>query len=50
MRLQLNTNNHPISQYRAIATLQNIPEFQKAFQCMPGDAMTRPAAQQCVLW
>jgi putative endopeptidase len=50
MRLQLNTNNHPLSQYRAIATLQNMPEFQKAFQCKPGDAMMRPAGQQCALW
>jgi predicted metalloendopeptidase len=49
-RLQLNTNSHPISQYRAIATLQNMPEFQKAFDCKAGDAMVRPAAQQCKLW
>jgi putative endopeptidase len=50
MRLQLNTNNHPIAQYRAIATLQNMPEFHKAFQCKAGDAMVRPPAQQCKLW
>jgi endothelin-converting enzyme/putative endopeptidase len=50
MRLQLNTNNHPISQYRAIATLQNIPEFHRAFQCKAGDPMVRPPAQQCKLW
>jgi predicted metalloendopeptidase len=49
-RLQLNTNNHPISQYRAMATLQNMPEFHRAFQCQAGDAMVRPAAQQCKLW
>jgi len=50
MRLQLNTNNHPISKYRAIATLQNIPEFQKAFQCKAGDPMVRPDAERCRLW
>ena len=50
MRLQLNTNNHPISKYSANATLQNIPEFQRAFHCKPGDPMTRPAQQQCKLW
>jgi endothelin-converting enzyme/putative endopeptidase len=50
LRLQINTNNHPVSKYRAIATLQNIPEFHKAFQCKPGDPMGRPAAQQCKLW
>jgi putative endopeptidase len=50
MLLQLNTNNHPISQFRAIGTLQNMPEFHRAFQCKPGDPMVRPVAQQCKLW
>ena len=50
MRLQLNTNAHPLAQWRAIATLRNMPEFQAAFQCMPGDAMVRPPEQQCKLW
>lgn len=50
MRLQLNTNNHPLSKYRANATLQNIPEFQSAFHCKTGDPMTRPAQLQCKLW
>jgi predicted metalloendopeptidase len=47
MRLQLNTNNHPVDQFRAIGTLQNMPEFHRAFQCKEGDTMVRPAAQQC---
>ncbi|MBV8842343.1 MAG: M13 family metallopeptidase [Bryobacterales bacterium] len=50
MRLQLNTNNHPVSQYRALATLQNMPEFHRAFQCKTGDPMVRPPARQCKLW
>jgi putative endopeptidase len=49
-RLQLNNNNHPLSQYRVIGTLQNMPEFHRAFQCKPEDAMVRPASQQCKLW
>lgn len=49
-RLQLNTNPHPLAKYRAIATLQNMPEFQRAFQCKATDAMVRPAEQQCHLW
>jgi predicted metalloendopeptidase len=49
-RLQLTTNPHPLAKYRANATLENIPEFQKAFQCKPGDPMVRPPAQQCRLW
>jgi predicted metalloendopeptidase len=49
-RLQLNTNAHPLAQWRAIATLRNMPEFQTAFQCMPGDPIVRPPEQQCKVW
>jgi predicted metalloendopeptidase len=49
-RRQLATNNHPISKWRADATLMNMPEFQAAFHCSQGDAMVRPAAQRCVFW
>ena len=48
--LQLNTNPHPIAQWRAIATLRNMPEFQSAFQCKDGDPMVAPAAERCKLW
>jgi predicted metalloendopeptidase len=48
--LQLKTNNHPLAQFRVIGTLQNMPEFHRAFGCKEGDAMVRPAAQQCALW
>jgi putative endopeptidase len=50
VRLQINTNPHPLGQWRAIATLRNLPEFQRAFHCQPGDPMVRPAAEQCKLW
>jgi len=49
-RLQLNTDAHPLSKFRAIGTLQNMPEFHRAFACQDGDAMLRQAAQQCHLW
>jgi putative endopeptidase len=49
-RLSLNTNPHPLDRFRAVGTLQNIPEFHKAFQCKDGDAMVRPAAERCKLW
>jgi putative endopeptidase len=49
-RLQLATNPHPLPKYRAIATLQNIPEFHRAFMCKVGDPMVRPPGQQCKLW
>jgi len=50
VRLQLNTNNHPLPEFRAIGTLQNMPEFHRAFGCKEGDRMVRPTAQQCSLW
>lgn len=50
LRRQLATNEHPLGKFRTDATLQNMPEFQAAFQCKLGDAMVRPAAQQCRLW
>jgi putative endopeptidase len=49
-RLQLNTDPHPLSRFRANGTLQNMPEFHAAFGCREGDAMVRPAAQRCKLW
>ncbi|MBI4891855.1 MAG: M13 family metallopeptidase, partial [Acidobacteria bacterium] len=50
MRLRLNTDPHPLPKWRAIGTLQNMPEFQKAFQCKQGDPMVRPVEKQCKLW
>lgn len=48
--LQLNTDPHPLSKYRTNATLQNLPEFHRAFGCKQGDPMVRPVDQQCRLW
>jgi predicted metalloendopeptidase len=50
MRLRLTTDPHPLGRFRAIGTLQNMPEFHKAFQCKVGDPMVRPADKQCELW
>ncbi len=50
LRLRLNTDPHPIARFRAIGTLQNMPEFHKAFQCKQGDPMVRPVEKQCRLW
>jgi putative endopeptidase len=35
---------------RATAAPSNMPEFAKAFQCKPGDAMVRPADTQVKIW
>jgi putative endopeptidase len=44
------TNPHPISKYRVIGPLCNLPEFHEAFACKASDAMVRPAEQRCVIW
>jgi endothelin-converting enzyme/putative endopeptidase len=50
LRLRLNTDPHPAPKFRAIGTLQNMPEFHRAFGCKPGDPMVRPAEKQCRVW
>lgn len=50
LQLRLKTDPHPIARFRAIGTLQNMPEFQKAFGCKEGDPMVRPKEKQCRLW
>jgi putative endopeptidase len=44
------TNPHPISKYRVIGPLCNLPEFQAAFSCKAGDAMVRSAGERCEIW
>jgi endothelin-converting enzyme/putative endopeptidase len=47
-RLIVQTNEHPLGQYRAIGTVSNMPEFAKAFGCSAGTAMVR--APRCQIW
>jgi endothelin-converting enzyme/putative endopeptidase len=49
-RLMVQSDPHPVSKYRVIGPLSNLPEFQKAFGCKPGDAMVRPPADRCEVW
>jgi putative endopeptidase len=44
------TNPHPVSKYRVLGPLSNLPEFQKAFSCRVGDAMVRPTEHRCTIW
>jgi putative endopeptidase len=45
-----NTDPHPLSRFRAIAPLQNLPEFSAAFGCKAGDPMVRAEDQRCRIW
>jgi putative endopeptidase len=49
-RLIVNTNPHPLGEFRTIAPLSNMPSFQKAWGCKDGDPMVRPAAERCRIW
>ncbi|HUE43836.1 MAG TPA: M13 family metallopeptidase [Candidatus Sulfotelmatobacter sp.] len=44
------TNPHPVSKYRVLGPLSNLPEFQKAFSCKAGDAMVRASEHRCTIW
>ncbi len=47
-RLQTNTNEHPLPQFRANGPLSNMEAFAKAFGCQKGDAMVRENV--CKIW
>ncbi|HTY42489.1 MAG TPA: M13 family metallopeptidase [Thermoanaerobaculia bacterium] len=47
-KLLMNTNPHPLPQFRAIGPPSTLPEFAKAFSCKPGDPMVRK--DQCQIW
>lgn len=48
LRQQLRTNPHSPGQYRVVGTVQNQPEFGKAFGCSAGQPMT--PANACRVW
>jgi putative endopeptidase len=47
-KLMLNTNPHPLPQFRADGPPSTLPEFAKAFGCKPGDPMVRK--DLCQIW
>jgi predicted metalloendopeptidase len=47
-RNQAITNPHSPGRYRVNGTLQNMPEFQKAYSCKPGQPMV--SANACRVW
>jgi len=48
IRLQVNTNPHPLHNFRAIGAPSNMPTFQQAFGCKAGDPMVREV--RCAIW
>ena len=47
-KLLMNTNPHPLPQFRAIGPPSTLPAFAKAFACVPGDPMVRK--DLCQIW
>jgi predicted metalloendopeptidase len=47
-KLMMNTNPHPLSQFRAIGPPSTLPQFAKAFGCKPGEPMVRK--DLCQIW
>jgi predicted metalloendopeptidase len=44
------SNEHPVARNRVIGTLENLPEFAKAFHCTARDKMVKPVATVCRIW
>ncbi|MEJ6007998.1 M13 family metallopeptidase [Paucibacter sp. AS339] len=50
LRVQALTNPHSPGRYRINGVAVNMPEFEKAFACKPGQAMVKPDAKRCKVW
>jgi len=50
MRVQVNTDPHPLERFRVNGPLSNIEAFAKAFSCGANSPMIRPEAQRCRIW
>jgi putative endopeptidase len=44
------TDPHAQGPFRVNGTVQNMPEFWKAYDCKDGDKMVRDAAKRCAIW
>jgi endothelin-converting enzyme/putative endopeptidase len=49
-RTAVSTDPHPPGKYRVLGPLSNMAEFEKAFNCKPGDPMVRPETERCAVW
>src|SRR5262249_25888234 len=49
-KVMLATNPHPLPEFRAIAPLQNMPEFLDAFSVPEGAPMCRPIEKRNKIW
>ena len=50
LRLQIGTNPHAPSKYRANGAVRNVPEFYEAFDVAEGDALYLPPEERVKIW
>ena len=50
MRLRATTDPHSPARYRINGVVVNMPEFQRAFSCKPGQTMVNPPEKMCRVW
>jgi putative endopeptidase len=50
LRVRAITDPHSPAQFRINGVVVNMPEFQKAFGCKPGQPMVRPPERMCKVW
>ncbi|MBX5482905.1 MAG: M13 family metallopeptidase [Myxococcaceae bacterium] len=49
-RMRVTVDPHSPPPLRVNVPLSNLPAFQEAFQCKPGQKMAKPAAERCEVW
>ncbi|MBV8504174.1 MAG: M13 family metallopeptidase [Paucibacter sp.] len=49
-RAMARTDPHSPSRYRINGVVVNMPEYERAFSCKPGAAMSKPAKDRCKVW
>ena len=49
-RVIVNTNPHPLNNFRVNGPLSNMPAFAKAYGCKDGDPMVRGTDKRCRIW
>ncbi len=49
-RLMVQSDPHPVSKFRVIGPLSNLPEFEHTWSCKADAAMVRPADKRCEVW
>jgi endothelin-converting enzyme/putative endopeptidase len=50
LRVSAMTDPHSPGRYRVNGLVVNMPQFQQAFQCKPGQPMVKEKAKQCRVW